>query len=85
MRVPQAHSDALFSYAFVSSETRHPFTPVQDSFLAALDLVAGYVHETHPGFLAQFLHALAVLELIEAHCDEGLTLCLQPAQSAGRR
>lgn len=80
----QAHLDALLRHASVLSETRQPFTPVQDSFLAALAFVAGYVHEAHPGVLAQFLHALAVLELIEPHCDEGLTLCLQPARSVGR-
>ena len=53
--------------------------PVQNSLFATLRLVAGDVHEAHPGVLAQLRHALAVLHVIEARCDKGLTLGLQPA------
>ena len=55
---------------------------MQDRLLAALVLVAGDVHEAHPGIPAQPLHALAELQLIEALRDVGLALCLQPAQPA---
>ena len=57
---------------------------MQNSLFATLRLVAGDVHEAHPGVLAQLRHALAVLHVIEARCDERLALGLQPAHSRGK-
>ena len=53
---------------------------MQDGLLAALVLVAGDVHQAHPGVPAQLLHALAELQLVEARRDVRLALGLQPAQ-----